>query len=82
MGLCDLGLEEWKKTKQRPPDVCAQEMGIEETVAARFGESISCCAFPRWTVWFTSILVAIGENGCPEDGLDWTIATRIKSYVC
>jgi hypothetical protein len=19
---------------------------------------------------------------CPEDGLDWTIATRIKSYVC
>jgi hypothetical protein len=42
--------------KQRPPDVCAQEMGIEETAAVYFWESISCCAFPRWTVWFTSIL--------------------------
>src|SRR5712672_1627557 len=26
------------KKKQRPPDVCAQEMGIEETVAARLGK--------------------------------------------
>jgi len=63
-----------KIKKQRPPDVCAQRMGIEETAAVYFGESISCCAFPRWTVWFTTILAAIGENGCPEDGRDWTIA--------
>lgn len=35
-----VSLDERNKTKQRPPDVCAQEMGIEETVAAFYGESL------------------------------------------
>src|SRR5215831_11940865 len=42
-----------------------------------FGESLSCLsAFPRWTVWFTSILAAVGENGAQRMGGIWTTASR------
>jgi hypothetical protein len=41
-----------------------------------FGESLTCCAFPRWTVWFTSILAAVGENGAQRMGWIWTTANR------
>ena len=52
-------------------------MGIEETAAVIFGESLSCLsAFPRWTVWFTSILAAVGENGAQRMGWIWTTASR------
>jgi hypothetical protein len=43
-------------------------MGIEETAAVCFGESISCCAFPRWTVWFTSILAQSARTGAQKMG--------------
>jgi len=31
---------------------------------------VRCSAFPRWTVWFTSIPARGRRERCPEDGLD------------
>ena len=52
-------------------------MGIEETAAAILGKVFrASSAFPRWTVWFTSILAAVGENGAQRMGWIWTTASR------